>query len=1037
MRGSRGQAGTMMRPTSWLLGAALAAAPMAATTSASAQSISLADSFRIGSGSGVLCTAQYRGTDPAATGMFDRAYAVVCRDAATPVGQLYALRSGDSDPLARLTAQRAGRATCSPAQTQQMEGLGAVEVAECRRTDADVAYRVYSWRRGNSVFVAEGLAGYDSALRLGLRTLASDRLVDGEVSVAITEAGDAASFARVQAGSLEPQQALAEAYRRNNAGSFAEAAEFFGELLRRGGGMTQAEALVNRALQQSNLGEYAEAENLFGRAQPGAERDPVLARMLRNYRAIHQLNRGRTRQALAELDRLPTRTAQSAASVGDLVIDSATSARLNAESPVARQLGAASSGLLPEDKAQILDGQAEQLRGTILRLQGRNREAVTAINNSLARLAAVRGGRVRSTIWMRAQLLAELASIAEERRDMVEAERQHQAGIALIATAYPDSIALLNAQARLAGFRSRTGQVSSALELYGRIVDANAQSLNPSGTLRRTLEPYFELLSRQTSPESVAAMFKAGQVLVRPGVAQTQAVLARELSGGSDDAARLFRQSVNLSRDVERARIELARLEAAASQAPAEEARAAALRQQLEERRQQQVAIQARLSDFPRYRVVSGAAVDLPDLQALLAPGEAYYKMVVVEDDIYGIFVTRDAARAFRLGVTPAELETQVDRLRATISIVENNQSVTYPYDVELAHRLYSALFAPLGAEIAATRHLIFEPDGAMLRLPPNLLVIDPAGVAAYRRRSAAPGADAFDFRGIAWLGREREISTAVSARAFRDGRRAPPSNARAEYIGFGENQPISLVAQPASAATRRFDERGDCAWPIAAWNRPISANELMTARQLISGAGGGAGDILSGGDFTDTRIKQLDNLDEYRILHFATHGLVAGPRADCPSQPALMTSFGGDESDGLLTFAEIFDLRLDADLVILSACDTAARAGQTAVEAAGLTGRGEFALDGLVRAFVGAGGRMVVASHWPVPNDFDATQRLISGLFTASPGTGTAAALRQAQLQLMDQPETSHPYYWSGFAVVGDGAVPVIRTSSGTTRGR
>jgi CHAT domain-containing protein len=91
----------------------------------------------------------------------------------------------------------------------------------------------------------------------------------------------------------------------------------------------------------------------------------------------------------------------------------------------------------------------------------------------------------------------------------------------------------------------------------------------------------------------------------------------------------------------------------------------------------------------------------------------------------------------------------------------------------------------------------------------------------------------------------------------------------------------------------------------------------------------------------------------------------------------------------------------------------------------------GDFSLDGLVRAFVGAGGRIVVGSHWPVPTDFGATERLISGLFTAPPGTGTAAALRAAQLALMDQATTSHPYYWSGFAVVGDGAVPVIRTAN------
>jgi CHAT domain-containing protein len=70
----------------------------------------------------------------------------------------------------------------------------------------------------------------------------------------------------------------------------------------------------------------------------------------------------------------------------------------------------------------------------------------------------------------------------------------------------------------------------------------------------------------------------------------------------------------------------------------------------------------------------------------------------------------------------------------------------------------------------------------------------------------------------------------------------------------------------------------------------------------------------------------------------------------------------------------------------------------------------------------------VVVASHWPVPDQYDATERLVSGLFTAPAGTATAAALGEAQRKLMDQPATSHPYYWAAFAIIGDGTTPVIR---------
>ena len=319
-----------------------------------------------------------------------------------------------------------------------------------------------------------------------------------------------------------------------------------------------------------------------------------------------------------------------------------------------------------------------------------------------------------------------------------------------------------------------------------------------------------------------------------------------------------------------------------------------------------------------------------------------------------------------------------------------------------------------------------------MLRLPPNLLVMDRAAVDAYAaRRAADPDDDGFDFRGIQWLGRERDISTAVSVRAFRDTRQAPPSRARAEYLGFGQNEPARGFYLPARGSRGADAFQPGCAWSLSVWNRPISARELFVAGDAAAGGRPGEAEIVTGAAFTDSAIMSRGDLADYRILHFATHGLVTPPRPECPARPSLLTSFGGEGSDGLLSFAEIFDLRLDADLVILSACDTAGRASAAATAEAGLSGSGEYALDGLVRAFVGAGSRMVIASHWPVPDDYDATERLISGLFKAPPGTGTAGALRVAQRALMDDRDTSHPYYWSGFAVVGDGAVPAVREAA------
>lgn len=1015
----------MMQWTRPMLAAALATASLIAATPAPAQQIRLLDSFPIGSGSGILCSAQVDSDSRAISDMFDQAYAITCRDAAVAVGQLYALKLRGDDPAARLATLRADT-QCQAAPGEALEDVGTVDVASCTMGGSGVGYKVYSWREGSTLYVAEGLAGYDSALRLGLRTLVEDRPVEGEVSIATTQAGDPAAFARVQAGTLDPQRALSEAYRRNNAGNYAEAAEFFGSLLSGEGAAAQTEALVNQALQQSNLGNYADANALFERAAPQIGNDPVLARMLRNYRAIHALNQGRPTDALRELDAaLPQLAATGSGSISQLVIDADTAAQLNSETTVSRQLTAAGSGLLPEDKAQILDGQAQYLRGTALRLLGRPDAAETALNAAEAQLAAVRGGRVASTVWLRAQMLGELAAIAEERGDAALAGQRFQSAASLLAGTYPNSVALLNAQARLASFYQRTGQTGPALALFKQIVEANAESGNSAPALRRTLAPYFALLATQAErPEAVADMFKAGQVLIRPGVAQTQAILARELSGGSDDAARLFRQSVNLTRDIERNRVEVARLSGLEQPTTSESVRLAEAQRQLATMEQDQTATQAKLAQFPRYRVVSGGAMELADLQSVLREGEAYYQMMVVGDSAYAVFATPASARAFRIGATPAELDKQVTDLRNTIVTIEDGQPVTYPFNAELAHTMFGELFGPVAAELAGVRHLVFEPDGALLRLPTNLLVTDRAGVDAYLAKAKRPADDGFDFTNIAWLGKDRDISTAVSARAFRDVRQAPRSDAGNDYIGFGQNAVPSGEMRTEAATRSLLGGGASCEWSLAEWTRPISSEELITASSIL---GNGDSTVVTGEAFTDTAIKNRDDLSQYRIMHFATHGLVTAPRPECPARPALMTSFGGENSDGLLTFAEIFDLKLDADLVILSACDTAGKATVAATREAGVTTGGDQALDGLVRAFVGAGGRSVVASHWPVPDDYDATKRLISGLFTAPPGTPTATALRTAQNGLMADAATSHPYYWSGFAIIGDGASPVI----------
>jgi len=992
--------------------------------------LSVRDSFRIGTSGSSYCSAQPTASDPALTDMFDAGYSITCRDAALAVGKLYNLRD-NRNPAARLASARGKGVTCGSPQKGTIEGLGSVDVIDCKLSDADVAYKVYEYRKGSRFFAAEGLAGYDSALQLGLRSVVADRQIDGEVSIATTGAGDSAAFARVQAGTLDPQRALAEAYRRNNVGSYADAAEFFAAVSSSSQApISRAEALVNEALQKSNLGRYEEADALFGRAEDQVRGDPIDGRRLRNYRAMHLLNQGQAAEALKELAKpVPKFVAQSGQeNGGPLEIDTVTSKRLNSESNVANQLGTSSDELLPAEKAEILDGQALQLRGTSLRLQGDYTGATAALREADSRLEAVRGGRVASIAWMRAQIVGDLAAIAEQTHNIAEADRLYRQGVAILDANYPGSAALLNARARLAGFLARSGQLAPAEAMFRDIVHTQADASNLPPSFARVLRPYVDiLLKKGNDPVATEEIFAATQLMMRPGLAQTQAVLARELTGGSDEASRLFRQAVQLTRQVERTRVALARFQDLPHPSPEEVARASALRADLDTAQKSEVATQASLASFPRYRAVSSDVISLADLQKTLAPGEAYYRMTIVEDSIYALIATPSSARAAKLDLSASDLDQQVSSLRDSISTVEQGKQVTYPYDVALAHKLYSEVFGPFDAELKPVQHLIFEPDGAMLRMPPNPLVVDQASVDLYNQRvKADPNAD-FDFRGINWFGRDRDISTAVSPRSFVDLRHAPPSAAPKQYLGLGHNSPPPAnEAEIIPAAADR-----DCVLPLASWAHPISANELHTAGDIMARVDPKGVDIITGDAFTDTAIQDDTALNQYRIIHFATHGVVTATRPKCPTQPALLTSFGGKGSDGLLTFRDIFDLNLDADIVILSACDTAGKATELATQSAGLGTGGNVALDGLVRAFVGAGGRLVIASHWPVPDDFNATQRLITGLFTAPPGTPTVRALRLSERQLMDDVNTSHPFYWAAFAAVGDGDIPVIRVKT------
>ena len=144
--------------------------------------------------------------------------------------------------------------------------------------------------------------------------------------------------------------------------------------------------------------------------------------------------------------------------------------------------------------------------------------------------------------------------------------------------------------------------------------------------------------------------------------------------------------------------------------------------------------------------------------------------MMVVGDAVYALVRDPGSARArCELGRAAAAHGDDVTALRNSIVRIENGEAVTEPFDLVRARAMYLALFGPIDGEVRGLKHLMFEPDGPMLQLPPYLLPASQAGVDAYAARANRAGGDPFDFTGVDWLGRGREMSISVGPRSFLD----------------------------------------------------------------------------------------------------------------------------------------------------------------------------------------------------------------------------------------------------------------------------
>jgi len=193
----------------------------------------------------------------------------------------------------------------------------------------------------------------------------------------------------------------------------------------------------------------------------------------------------------------------------------------------------------------------------------------------------------------------------------------------------------------------------------------------------------------------------------------------------------------------------------------------------------------------------------------------------------------------------------------------------------------------------------------------------------------------------------------------------------------------------------------------------PESREELQSLARSLNA---GDGSLLVGPDATETRVKATP-LSDFQVVAFATHGLVAGELAGVPEPALVLTppAEGTETDDGLLTASEVAQLKLNADWVILSACNTAAADGTP----------GARGLPGLAKAFFYAGSRALLVSHWPV--DSDAAVALTTRMLAvAKTGLTRAEAHRQAMMAMIDTGpvQNAHPALWAPFVVVGEGGI-------------
>jgi CHAT domain-containing protein len=370
---------------------------------------------------------------------------------------------------------------------------------------------------------------------------------------------------------------------------------------------------------------------------------------------------------------------------------------------------------------------------------------------------------------------------------------------------------------------------------------------------------------------------------------------------------------------------------------------------------------------------------------SLLSDRTALVEYLLGDERSYLICVTKNS---FHLVALPSAQSIQ-DSLAAYLLFLED-PSIPAAKGLPAARRLYADLLRPAEGFIpASVDHLIIVPDGVLFRLPFETLALPGAGPSSAARYlndryviSYAPSASA-----LFYLARKSKMAYGKEALVFG----AP------EYLRPGRGEAVEGSYSAASVLDEIYKRNGFVMTPI-----PYARREMTDLARRVRPE---KTDLYSGGKATEGAFKRLD-LEAYRLIHLACH---AFSDDRYPLRSSLVFSIGPDDTeDGFLQVSEMYDMRTNADLVVLSACQT---------------GRGKIVQSegilGLPRIFFYMGARSVISTLWPVHDKAGAV--FMDYFYEAYfQGAGKARALQTAKRK-MAVSKYGHPYYWASYTLTGE----------------